>query len=263
MPTFDTPAPIHARIDLSAGTVRVHAGARSDTVVDVRPGSDRSAADVQAAEQTRVEYADGTLLVRSPRRARLLFFGTGPSVEVDVHLPEGSRLDVTSPAGDVECKGRLGNVTVTCRHGDIRIDRTSAVRATTESGDVTVNLVEGEAEATTAYGEVRIGSATGSLRLHSACGDITVDEARASVEASTKYGEVRVREAVRGSLELETAYGDVHAGVSRGTAAWLDVQCASGTVRNSLTAFEGPDGSEETVRIRARTAYGDIVIRRA
>lgn len=263
MPTFETPAPIHARIDLAAGTVRVHAGARSDTVVEVRPASDRSAADAQAAEQTRVEYADGTLLVRSPRRARLLFFGTGPSVEVDVHLPEGSRLEVASPAGDVECEGRLGSVMVSCRYGDIRIDRAGAVRASTASGDVAVHEVEGEAEATTAYGEVRIGSATGHLRLSSACGDITVDEAHGSVEAATKYGEVRVRKAVRGSLELETAYGDVHAGVSRGTAAWLDAQCASGTVRNSLTAFDGPDGTEETVRIRARTAYGDIVIRRA
>ena len=263
MPTFDTPAPIHARIDLSAGTVRVHAGDRSDTVVEVRPANDRSAADVQAAEQTRVEYSDGTLLVRSPRRARLLFFGTGATVDVDVFLPEGSRLDVASAAGDAECQGRLGTVTVTCRYGDIRVDRATAVRATTAAGNATVHLVEGEAEVSTAYGEIRIGSATGNLRLHSACGDITVDQARSSVEAGTKYGEVRIREAVRGSLELETAYGDVQAGVSHGTAAWLDVQCASGAVRNSLTAFDGPDGSEETVRIRARTAYGDIVIRRA
>ena len=262
MPTFDTPAPIHARLDLAAGAVRVHAGARSDTVVEVRPASDRSAADVQAAEQTQIEYSDGTLLVRSPRRARLLFFGTGPSVEVDVYLPEGSRLEIATPAGDVECEGRLGSVSVTCRYGDIRIDRTGTVRASTASGDVSVHQVEGEAEASTAYGEVRIGSATGNLRLHSSCGDITVDEAHASVEATTKYGEIRVRRAVRGSLDLETAYGDVHAGVSCGTAAWLDVQCAAGTVRNSLTAFDGPDGTEQTVRIRARTAYGDIVIRR-
>jgi DUF4097 and DUF4098 domain-containing protein YvlB len=263
MPTFETPAPIHARIDLAAGTVRVHAAVRSDTVVEVRPGSDRSPADIEAAEQTRVEYADGALLVRSPRRARLMLFGTGPSVEVDVHLPEGSRLEVTAPAGGVECEGRLGSVAVACRYGDISIDRTSTLRASTSSGDVAVHHADGEVEASTSYGEIRIGSATGNLRLQSACGDITVDEAHASVEAATKYGEIRVRRAVRGSLELETAYGDVHAGVSRGTAAWLDAQCASGTVRNSLTAFDGPDGTEETVRIRARTAYGDIVVRRA
>jgi DUF4097 and DUF4098 domain-containing protein YvlB len=263
MPTFDTPAPIHARIDLAAGSVRIHAGERSDTVVEVRPAKERSTADQQAAEQTRVEYSEGTLRVRSTRKPRLLFFNSGPGVDVDVFLPEGSRLDVNSPAGDVECDGRLGDVTVNCRYGDIRIDRTATVHASTATGDISVDLVDGSAEASTAYGGIRIGRAVGELRLTSACGDITVDQACSSVGASTKYGEVRVREAMGGSLELETAYGRVEAGVSPGTAAWLDVQSASGTVKNLMTAFDAPTESEDTVRIRARTAYGDIVIRRA
>ena len=38
---------------------------------------------------------------------------------------------------------------------------------------------------------------------------------------------------------------------------------ASGKVRNLLTPSDAPDGSEEPLRIRARTSYGDIVVRRA
>ena len=74
---------------------------------------------------------------------------------------------------------------------------------------------------------------------------------------------MRVGQAVRGSLVLETAYGEVEAGVREGTAAWLDVDSGSGHVRNLLTETEGPEGADETVEIHARTSYGDIVVRRA
>jgi DUF4097 and DUF4098 domain-containing protein YvlB len=263
MTTFDTPTPIDVRIDLSGGAVRVRAGSRSDTVVDVRPRNDRSTGDIQLAEQTRVEYADGRLTVSAPRRQRLLFFGGMPSVEIDVSVPEGSRVDVSATASDVDCEGRLGEVRIDSKYGDIRIESSSGARVHTSAGDVTISTVEGAAEASTSYGEIRIGRAVGDLRLDSACGDITVDSALASVGAKTKYGQVRVHEAVQGSLDLETSYGTVEAGIREGTATWLDVAASSGRVRNLLTPSAGPEGSEDSLHVRARTAYGNIVIRRA
>jgi DUF4097 and DUF4098 domain-containing protein YvlB len=262
MPVFDTPGPIRVRIEASAATVRVRASARRDTVVEVRPGNPRSSADVQAAEQTRVDFAGGALLVSTPRRPRLLLFGTGPTVEIDLSLPEGSDVHAAVAAGDVTCDGRLGNVSVDSQYGEVRIDRAASVRARTRAGDVTIGTADGRVEAGTAYGDVRVVSAAGDLRLDSACGDIRVDHADGSVEASTKYGEVRIGEAVRGELTLETAYGSVVAGIRAGTAAWLDLASGSGSVRNSLAESEGPDGAEETLHVRARTAYGDVVIRR-
>jgi DUF4097 and DUF4098 domain-containing protein YvlB len=263
MPTFDTPTPIHARIELSGGSVRVRASARPDTVVDVRPSNEDSSADAQLAEQTRVEYAGGRLTVSVPRRPRLLFFGGMPSVDVEVLVPEDSNLDVSSTAGDVDCEGRLGDVQVDTNYGDIRIDSSSSARVRTAAGDIAIAAAEGPAEASTSYGEIRIARASGDLQLDSACGDITVDCALGSVGARTKYGQVRVHEAVRGSLDLETAYGAVEAGIREGTAAWLDVAAASGRVRNLLTESDGPAGGEDSLRVRARTAYGNIVVRRA
>ena len=263
MPTFPTTGPVQARIDVSSGSVRVRASERSDTVVDIRPSNERSNADAQLAASTRVEFADGQLLVSSPRRPRLLFFGGAASVEIDVALPEGSRVEVSATAGDVDCEGRLGDVRIDNRYGDLRIDRVSTLRARTSAGDISVAEVDGTCEASTSYGEIRIGRAGGELRLDSACGDITVDRAEASASAKTKYGQVRVHDAARGSLDLETAYGTVEAGVREGTAAWLEVEAKSGRVRNLLTATDGPADSGETVEIRARTSYGNVVIRRA
>ena len=263
MPTFDTPTPLSIRLDVSAGSVRVRASDRADTVVTVRPGDEHKSADVQAAEQTRVTCADGRLEVRSPRRARLLFMGATPTVDIELLVPEGSAVEATIAAGEVDCEGRLGDVRIDNRYGDITVNAAATLRARTSAGNITVGSLADGGEAGTSYGEIRIRDAAGELRLDSACGDITVERAVASVGATTKYGRVSVHDAGGGSLDLATSYGKVEAGVRNGTPAWLDLEASAGRVRNLLTPSDAPDGSHEPLRIRARTSYGDIVVRRA
>jgi hypothetical protein len=263
MPTFATPSPIQIRVDASGGSLRVRASDRSDTVVTVHPSNPHSAADGQAADQTRVEFAGDRLVVTAPRRPRLLFFGNMPSVDIEILVPEGSALEAALSAGDVDCEGRLGDVRIDNRYGDIRVDRASTLHARTSAGDITVSQVDDGGEAGTSYGEIRVRRASGDLRLDSACGDITVETASGSVGAATKYGQVSVHEAAGGSLDLATSYGKVEAGVRKGTPAWLDLESSAGKVRNLLTPSDAPGGSEVPLRLRARTSYGDIVVRRA
>jgi len=56
MSTFDTPRPILVDLELGVGDVRVSAGERTDTTVEVRPSDPAKQSDVDAAAQTRVEY---------------------------------------------------------------------------------------------------------------------------------------------------------------------------------------------------------------
>ena len=263
MPTFDTPSPIAVHLDVSGGSVRVVASDRTDAVVTVLPSNERKPGDLQAAEQTRVEYADGRLVVTAPRRARLLFMGAMPSVDVDVLVPEGSSLQAALTAGDVACEGRLGEVRIDNRYGDIRVDRAATLHARTSAGDIAVFRVDDGGDVATSYGSIRVGDSSGALILHSACGDIAVQRAHGSVGASTKYGQVVVHQAAGGSLDLATSYGTVEAGIRAGTPAWLDLAAGSGKVRNLLTPSDAPDDAEEPVRVRARTSYGDIVVSRA
>ena len=67
MPTFETPEPISAVVEIGIGDITFEAGDRADTVVEVAPGDPAKQADVRAAEQTRIEFADGQLLVKAPR----------------------------------------------------------------------------------------------------------------------------------------------------------------------------------------------------
>ena len=49
MPTFDTPQPISAVVGIVSGDLRITAGERTTTTVDVRPTDAASKDDVKAA----------------------------------------------------------------------------------------------------------------------------------------------------------------------------------------------------------------------
>ncbi|CAL9519803.1 DUF4097 family beta strand repeat-containing protein [Streptomyces sp. enrichment culture] len=278
MPSFDTPRPIAVTAHVGAGSVRFTASDRPDTVVEVRPGDPKRDKDVRAAEQTEVSYASGVLTISTKERR---FIGPTGTVDVTVELPAGSRVDTVGSWTQVLGEGRLGEVRVKTPGGDVRLDTTGPLRLDASHGSVTVDRVEGSAEITTSSGSVRVGviegpavlknshgsttvgAALGDLRVKNANGDINVARAEASLTATTAHGTLRVDEVARGEIRLETSYGAIEVGVRAGTAAWLDVQSSGGLVRNTLTASGSPAETEETVKVHARTRYGNIDVRRA
>src|SRR5262249_58332800 len=121
MPTFDTPEPISADLDLVVGDARIAASDRSDTVVEVRPSDGSHEPDVRAAEQTRVEYTAGRLLVKAPRQRGLGLFSKPGSIDVTIDLPAGSRVHGDASVGAVHGAGRLGGCRVKTAAGGIRL----------------------------------------------------------------------------------------------------------------------------------------------
>ena len=288
MPVFATPEPISVTIELSLGDTRIIANDRTDTVVEVRPRDDSKPSEVRAAEQTQVDFSSGRLLVKSRQRnflyegARSVIGpGRGSSVDVTIELPAGSNVQGDSGMGELDSEGHLGECRFKTGMGNINLDHAGAVHLKTGMGNITVDRSSGDADVTTGSGDVRIGQiegaaviknsngnttvgeVTGDLRVKSANGRISVDRAHASVTAKTANGNIRVGEVVNGAIVLETAAGELEVGIREGTAAWLDVSSHYGRVRNSLDEAGGPEQSESTVEVRARTSYGDIKIHRA
>jgi DUF4097 and DUF4098 domain-containing protein YvlB len=280
MPTFDTPEPISAAIDLAMGDVRISVGDRGATVVEVQPSDASNAEDLKAAELTRVEYANGHLLVKAPKLRSWLSRSAGGSIDVTIELPAGSHVNATVAMGDVDGDGQLGDCRIKTGLGRIRLDRAGTLNLRSGAGDIVVDRVTGHAEVTAGSGDVRLGQldagaviknsngdtwvgvAGGELRLNAANGNIAVDLAHAGVVAKSANGDVRLDEVVRGSVVLETKIGDLEVGVREGSAAWLDVNARFGHLHNSLDAAEAPEPSAETVEVHARTSVGEIVIRR-
>jgi DUF4097 and DUF4098 domain-containing protein YvlB len=281
MPTFDTPEPISVTIDLVVGDARITASDRDDTVVEVRPSDGSHEPDVRAAEQTRVEYTAGRLLVKAPKQRGLGLFGKVGSIDVTIELPAGSRIQGDASVAAFRCVGRLGECRVKTATGDIQLDHTGMLDVNTGGGAIVVDRVVGHAEVNTGSGRVRlreidgtaviknsngdswVGEIAGDLRVNAANGDISVDHANAGVTANTANGDVRIGGVARGSAALKTACGEIEIGIHAGTAARLDVYTQFGRVRNHMDTADSPKPSDETVEVRARTSYGDIVIRRS
>ncbi|GAA3215855.1 DUF4097 domain-containing protein [Dactylosporangium siamense] len=280
MPVFATPEPISVIIDITVGELRLVAGDRTDTVVEVRPSDDTDESDVQAAQQTRVEYANGTLTVRGPKSRMFDFSKKTRSIAVLVELPTGSSVRGDVTVGDIDSTGALGDCRFKSSVGRFRLDQTGHLHAdtvghvaagtvagdaevATGSGDVRIGEIRGAAVIKSSNGPIEIGTVTGQLRARAANGTITVDRADAGVDAKTSNGAIRVGRVARESVTLVTASGDLAVGVAKGTAAWLDLKTGHGRVRNELTDIDqGPEKSEETVEVHAHTSFGDISIRR-
>lgn len=281
MPTFPTPEPINVTINV-VGDVRVTASDRTDTTVVVRPRNPAKAGDIRAAEQTRVELADGELLVKMVRSWKQFTpLGGGESVEVTIDLPTGSRIHADSGMGDFRAEGQLGDCHFKTAMGAIRLDQTGALRAVSAFGDIAVDRVEGPAEVTASSGDVRlgtilgagevkssngriaIGEVTGPLRVKAANGAIRVGCAHSSATAKTASGDVRIDDVRRGTVVLETAIGEIEVGIHDGVAAWLDVRSSMGVVRNALDGVDEPPRTSGTVEVRGRTSMGDVLIHRA
>jgi hypothetical protein len=282
MPTFDTPEPISATVELGVGDLRIVASDRTDTMVEVRPSDPAKKADATAAEQTRVEYASGRLLIKAPKGWRQYSFrGGGESVEVQIELPAGSHLRGDTGVAALRCQGRLGECRYKTGLGDIQLDQAGAVQLRTGMGDVAVERAAGDAEVTTGSGSVRIdridgaavvknsdgdtwiGEIIGNLRVNAANGRISVDRACETVAAKSANGDVRLGEVAHGTVDAQTALGKVEIGIRDGVAAWLDLNTRFGRVHNDLDPSERPGPGEDAVEVRARTSFGDITIHRS
>jgi len=281
MARFTTSEPIAVTIELSVGDVWLVATDRADTVVDVQPTNPSKESDVAAAEQTRVEYANGSLLIRAPKGWRKWApWGGSESIDVRIQLPTGSCVRAGAGVGALRSTGRFGECRYHTGMGDIQLESTGPVELKSGAGDVTVDAVSGKAEITTAgrvrvgridgpavvknrNGDTWVGEIAGDARVNAANGAISIDMTRETASVKTANGDVRLGEVSHGVVVAQSAFGTVEVGVRDGVAAWLDLETKYGTVQNDLDPTEEPGQGTGTVEVRARTSMGNIIIHRS
>ncbi|GAB2483303.1 DUF4097 family beta strand repeat-containing protein [Nocardiopsis aegyptia] len=265
MPTFDTPEPITADLTVVAGNLQITAGGGTETTVEVRPRAEHKDVDVRAAEQVEVDFAGGRLEVRDPQPSGLgRVIGRKGMVDITVELPAGSRVRATCGFGGIRCEGRLGAAEISVPNGNITVDAVSGnAELTTGHGWVRAEEIDGSAVVKSTGGALTLGTVAGDLRANSAHGDVTADRVGGSVTARTTHGGIRLGQVEAGSVDVETSYGELEIGVREGTAAWLDAVSKKGVVRSALEASDAPAPTERTVEVRARSVWGDILVRRS
>ncbi|MBN3507603.1 Putative adhesin [Mycobacterium sp. 88mf] len=262
MTTFHTAEPITAVVEIVAGAVHLAATDRDDTVVDIKPRDPERASDVRAAEQARVDFHNGTLVVTAGRK--VLSLGRGGAVRVDIALPAGSRLNLSSASADIDADGVYSDCRCASASGSVRVATiTGNIKADSASGDISIGDVAGNAQIATASGDAAIDRIDGDVKFQAASGSLAVGTLRGHLRHQAASGSVTVGVGISGALSAQTGSGEVEVGIPEGTAARLELKTHSGTVDNGLQTSDGPADGDETFMVHARTGSGDISIRRA
>jgi DUF4097 and DUF4098 domain-containing protein YvlB len=285
---FNTPSPIAVTLDLYVADVRFAVSDRTDTIVEVRPSDPNKAADVKAAENTRVEYDDATRMLsivsRKPLNRFVNFSSKRPeSIDVVIELPTDSDVRGEADLGDFQADGVLGTVMLKTDLGAVRLAETGplnlrggvgginveGVSGSAEvhsgSGDIQIGAVDGSADVSTGNGKVRVGVVTGPANIKTTNGSVSVDRALTDITAASSNGEARIGEVVRGKVSATSKNGSVEVGVREGSAAWLELNTDVGRVYNELASAAAPAADEpvDRVEVHASTKLGDVTIRRA
>ncbi len=276
MPTFATPGPIAATVEVAGAQVQVNASDRTDTVVLVEPIDKASRSDVKVADKTQVDFAAGQLTVKTTVSG-----DKKGSVAITIDLPAGSGLAAHLAYSSVHADGPLGPCELHLASGQVQLDRIDALQANISAGEVAIGHIAGradiqggafairisEAEGTVGIsssgGRAWIGHASADLELTSGSGSFDIDHADGSVTATTGHGAIRIGRLTRGQAKLTNGSGDIEVGISEGTAADVDANSERGAVRNSVPSPEDPATSDNRVAVHARTRHGDIIIQRA
>lgn len=276
MPTFATPGPIAATVEVAGAQVRVTASDRTDTVVLVKPINEASRSDVKVADKIKVDLADGQLSVKTTTPGN-----KSGSVTITIDLPAGSSLAAYLAHSSVQVDGPLGQCELHLASGQVQLDRIDALQASIASGEVAIGHIAGRASIdggafTMRIGEVKgqvglsssggqtwIGHASADLDLSSGSGDFDIDRADGSITATTARGAIRIGRMTHGQAKLMNGSGNLEVGIGEGTAASIDADSERGAVHDFVSSPGNPDPSDHEVMVHARTRHGDIIIQRA
>lgn len=249
--SFPCTGPLTADIVVRAGALRVRARRTEEAVVEIAPHGDADASGVF------VTYDGSTLAVRAPA-APQSWFRHAPRYDVEVTVPEHSRVRSRSGSAGTDIAGPLESLDVQTGSGDVTLEQAdAAARLASGSGDIRAVRASGELTVRAGSGDVVLGELGGPARVKAGSGHVVVRVAHRDVEVTTGSGDVRVDAAREGELRLRTGSGDVVVGVPAGIPVWADVRTMGG-VSNRLTSRGAPVDGQSHVRLTVVTASGSV-----
>ncbi|NUK84951.1 DUF4097 family beta strand repeat-containing protein [Streptomyces lunaelactis] len=139
--------------------------------------------------------------------------GATGTITVDVILPTGSSLTVSTKNAETTVRGDLETIRFDARNGSLQASGVKSLEAETHNGSVLVDRVEEELEASTHNGSITVGAYNGrrgSARTHN--GDVNISATPASsgkLAARTHNGNIHVRGASHLDLKTSTHNGRV------------------------------------------------------
>jgi len=243
------------RVDNSNGRTRVVGEERNDIEVRLQKvaRAESESAARRLAESIRLASSESEsgldIEIETPRR-----WNRRGSVNLELRVPRGTRLEVTASNGKVGVEGMH-----------------AAVRARSSNGAVQIEDVEGDIEVQSSNARVGCAGCRGRLIARSSNGKIEIVSHRGSIDAATSNGLIRASLAeLRGPLVLATSNGRIALELPEGVDADVDARVDNGIIRNqrSLDRCTHSSGGRLAgtlghggIPIKLRTSNGSISLR--
>jgi DUF4097 and DUF4098 domain-containing protein YvlB len=205
-------------------------------------GWDRPEVSVHGQLESGVERIDvasdhgrTTITVRLPSYS---FHGGGANLEVKI--PRGSELDVSSVNADVTSTEVQG-----------------VQRLKTVSGTIKADIAQADVEAKTVSGDVALRGRgqPGALHITTISGNVRLDHGAGDFEANTVSGDLTVQLDPARSVRVRTTSGDLTLLGKLGKGADIDAQSVSGTVTLHANAESGLEYEVLTFSGDARNCF--------
>jgi DUF4097 and DUF4098 domain-containing protein YvlB len=241
-------------------------------------GWDRSEVEVRGRHWGSVDRVDvfsdnGRVSVKAVHRN-----GSRGGADLDIHVPEGSDLDITTTSADVETARLTGPQRVKTVSGAIRADFAKDFEGKTVSGDMRLRgdaKSGGDIHVETISGDIILERASGELDAESTSGDLFLDIREGTmVRMRTTSGDISLRGSLRkeATVFAETVSGDVTLRVKPGAGLDYEAITFSGDLGNCFgkqserTNRHGPGKrllgttGEGQARLRVKSMSGDIAL---
>ena len=160
------------------------------------------------------------------------------SSDLEVRVPEGSSIDVSTVSADINVEGVEGEQALQTVSGDVETEsHGSDISAESVSGDVEVvgNGGDAETSANTVSGDVSVVGVSGTVAAEAVSGDVEVrDGSFQRAGLNTVNGEIDFHAGLRdgGRLTVESVNGDVDIQFGGDVSARFDIETFNGDISN-------------------------------
>lgn len=152
------------------------------------------------------------------------FSDRGGDVDLEVHVPRGSELEVSGVSADITSHSVVGSQHLRTVSGDIRAD-----------------LGSGNDEASSVSGAIELhgNGQDGALHVTSVSGDLTVTKAAGELEARTVNGRVSAEISPARLVRANTTSGNIELGAALASGGTIESETVSGDQKLRVSAAGG------------------------